>query len=188
MAFVGADIRDPHLRVRAVKRYHVQLLVPAGHPLALRKSVRLRDVAGEPFVDMPIGFGQRQIVDDAFTRAELSRRVLIEVSDITTIAGTWRTVWAWRCCPRTSRRRPGTRCVRSLSGTHLCPGRSAWSPRRRARRHGRCTPSRPHPAPHPARPRVLGRRTRPRTNHCAGSAGLARTGRLLRTENGGRRS
>ncbi|QQM46294.1 LysR family transcriptional regulator [Streptomyces liliifuscus] len=86
VAFVGADIKDAHLRVRAVKKYHVQLLVPAGHPLALRKSVRLRDVAGEPFVDMPPGFGQRQIVDDAFTRAELSRRVLIEVSDITTIA------------------------------------------------------------------------------------------------------
>ncbi|MFJ7766881.1 LysR family transcriptional regulator substrate-binding protein [Streptomyces sp. NPDC097107] len=86
VAFVGADITDAHIRVRAVKRYQVQLLVPAGHPLALRESVRLRDVAGEPFVDMPIGFGQRQTVDDAFTRAELSRRVLIEVSDITTIA------------------------------------------------------------------------------------------------------
>lgn len=47
--------------------------------------MRLKDVSGEPFVDMPTGFGQRQIVDDAFTRAKLSRRVLIEVPDITTI-------------------------------------------------------------------------------------------------------
>ncbi|MFE9127309.1 LysR family transcriptional regulator [Streptomyces sp. NPDC007148] len=86
VAFVGADIKDEHLRVRAIKRYVVQLLVPAGHRLARRKSVRLAEVADEPFVDMPTGFGQRQIVDDAFTRAELSRRVLIEVSDITTIA------------------------------------------------------------------------------------------------------
>ncbi|GAA0451946.1 LysR family transcriptional regulator [Streptomyces olivaceiscleroticus] len=86
VAFVGADIKDEQLRTRAIKQFDVQLLVPAGHRLSGRKSVRLRDVAKEPFVDMPPGFGQRQIVDDAFTRAELSRRVLIEASDITTIA------------------------------------------------------------------------------------------------------
>ncbi|MGV2917715.1 LysR family transcriptional regulator [Streptomyces alfalfae] len=86
VAFVGADITDALLRVRVIKKYQVQLLVPAGHRLALRKSVRLSDVAAEPFVDMPTGFGQRRLVDDAFTRAGLSRRVLIEVSDITTIA------------------------------------------------------------------------------------------------------
>ncbi|MFJ6076037.1 LysR family transcriptional regulator [Streptomyces sp. NPDC093065] len=86
VAFVGADIKDEHLRSRAIKRYEAQLLVPADHPLSCRKSVRLSDVADESFIDMPVGFGQRQIADDAFTRAELSRRVLIEVSDITTIA------------------------------------------------------------------------------------------------------
>ncbi|MFE0359487.1 LysR family transcriptional regulator [Streptomyces nigra] len=86
VAFVGADIKDEHLRTRVIKQFDVHLLVPAGHRLSGRKSVRLRDVTGEPFVDMPPGFGQRQIVDDAFTRAELSRSVLIEVSDITTIA------------------------------------------------------------------------------------------------------
>lgn len=34
VAFVGADIKDEHLRARAIKRYHAQLLVPAGHPRA----------------------------------------------------------------------------------------------------------------------------------------------------------
>jgi len=86
VAFVGAEVRDEHLRTRPIKRYEVQLLVPAGHPLAERESVRLSDIAGEMFVDMPEGFGQRQLVDDAFAKMELSRRVLIEVSDITTIA------------------------------------------------------------------------------------------------------
>ncbi|RDG37921.1 LysR family transcriptional regulator [Streptomyces corynorhini] len=86
VAFVGTDIKGEPLTARPLKRYHLQLLVPADHPLASRKSARLRDIAGEPFVDMPPGFGQRRLVDDAFTRAELARRVLIEVSDITTIA------------------------------------------------------------------------------------------------------
>ncbi|MFE2025340.1 LysR family transcriptional regulator [Streptomyces hygroscopicus] len=86
VAFVGAEIQDEHLRARPIKRYHVQLLVPAGHPLAGREAVRLRDIATQTFVDMPEGFGQRQLVDDAFAKAGLSRQVVIEVSDITTIA------------------------------------------------------------------------------------------------------
>ncbi|MEU5272463.1 LysR family transcriptional regulator [Streptomyces hygroscopicus] len=86
VAFVGAEIQDEHLRARPIKRYHVQLLVPAGHPLAGRGAVRLRDIAAQTFVDMPEGFGQRQLVDDAFAKAGLSRQVVIEVSDITTIA------------------------------------------------------------------------------------------------------
>ncbi|MDJ1134247.1 LysR family transcriptional regulator [Streptomyces iconiensis] len=86
VAFVGANLKDDQLRTMAIKKYDIQLLVPADHRLSGRKSVRVRDIADESFVDMPAGFGQRQLVDDAFTRAELSRRVLIEVSDITTIA------------------------------------------------------------------------------------------------------
>ncbi|MET9296626.1 LysR family transcriptional regulator [Streptomyces sp. NPDC003077] len=86
VAFVGAAVTDEHLKARPVKKYDVQLLVPAGHPLADRTSVRLRDIAAETFVDMPTGFGQRDLVDDAFAKADLPRRVLIEVSDITTIA------------------------------------------------------------------------------------------------------
>ncbi|GLV78376.1 LysR family transcriptional regulator [Streptomyces hygroscopicus] len=86
VAFVGAEIQDEHLKARPIKRYHVQLLVPAGHPLAGREAVRLRDIAAQTFVDMPEGFGQRQLVDDAFAKAGLSRQVVIEVSDITTIA------------------------------------------------------------------------------------------------------
>ncbi|GHE92315.1 LysR family transcriptional regulator [Streptomyces fumanus] len=86
VAFVGAEIEDEELRVRPVKRYDLSLLVPSGHRLADRPDVLLSDLAGEPFVDMPEGFGQRQITDDAFRKAELSRRVLIEVSDLTTVA------------------------------------------------------------------------------------------------------
>ncbi|MFB6672999.1 LysR family transcriptional regulator substrate-binding protein [Streptomyces sp. NPDC056390] len=55
-------------------------------PWPTGRRVRLRDIAAETFGDMPEEFGQRQLADDAFTKAELSRRVVIEVSDITTIA------------------------------------------------------------------------------------------------------
>ncbi|MFE4255806.1 LysR substrate-binding domain-containing protein [Streptomyces sp. NPDC056910] len=79
-------MRSGHLWASPIKRYPVQLLVSAGHPLAHRETVRLRDIAAETFVDMPEEFGQRRLADDAFTKAELSRRVVIEVFDITTIA------------------------------------------------------------------------------------------------------
>ncbi|WP_236795604.1 LysR family transcriptional regulator [Amycolatopsis sp. GM8] len=86
VAFVGTEIRDEHLRIRPIKKFEIALLVPADHPLADRTAVGLRDIAEEVFVDMPAGFGHRQVADEAFASAELSRRVLIEVSDITTIA------------------------------------------------------------------------------------------------------
>jgi DNA-binding transcriptional LysR family regulator len=86
VAFVGAEIRDEQLRARPIKRFGIALLVPSDHPLADRRAVGLPDTTREVFVDMPAGFGQRRLVDDAFARAGLSRRVLIEVSDITTIA------------------------------------------------------------------------------------------------------
>lgn len=85
VAFVGTHVRDEHLNVTPIKKYDLQLLVAEDHPLAQRDTVRLSDVAGEPFIEMPMGFGQRETVDEAFTRAELTRQVLVEVSDITTI-------------------------------------------------------------------------------------------------------
>ncbi|MFF3256397.1 LysR family transcriptional regulator [Actinacidiphila glaucinigra] len=86
VAFVAADLRDEHLRVTPIKKYHLQLLVPERHQLAQRNTVRLHELNGEQFIDMPIGFGQRELVDEALNRAELTRQVLTEVSDITTIA------------------------------------------------------------------------------------------------------
>ncbi|MFJ6076362.1 LysR substrate-binding domain-containing protein [Streptomyces sp. NPDC093065] len=81
----------PRSRVKARSRRsgqrpsHVIASVDQCHT-ALRQGVQLSDVADEPFIDVPAGSGQRQIVGAAFTEAELFRRVLIEVSGITTIA------------------------------------------------------------------------------------------------------
>ncbi|RBQ20533.1 LysR family transcriptional regulator [Spongiactinospora rosea] len=85
VAFVGAEPHDEQLRVTPIKRYDVHLLVAESHPLAGRRSVRLEEIAEESFVEMPIGFGQREAADAAFAAADLTRHVLIEVPDITTI-------------------------------------------------------------------------------------------------------
>ncbi|WP_336631629.1 MULTISPECIES: LysR family transcriptional regulator [unclassified Microbacterium] len=62
------------------------LVVPGDHPLAEAESVTLDDLEGESFVDLPPGYGSRRIVDDAFAHAGVSRRVLIEVAEISTAA------------------------------------------------------------------------------------------------------
>lgn len=84
-AFVGTNIRDPQLRVTPIRSYKLHLIMPPDHPLAGRQDVTLAEIAREPFIDMPFGFGQRAVIDDAFARLALSRPVLVEVADLTTV-------------------------------------------------------------------------------------------------------
>ncbi len=51
------------------------------HPLATRRSVRLGEVADEPFIDHPTGWGTRASVDQAFAAARQQRTVAFEVGD-----------------------------------------------------------------------------------------------------------
>jgi DNA-binding transcriptional LysR family regulator len=56
--------------------------VNAAHPLAQRGELTLADLAEEPFVDFPPGYGNREVVDRAFAAAGVVRRVALEVPDI----------------------------------------------------------------------------------------------------------
>ena len=61
------------------------VLLPAGHRLADRAELVLEDLANEQFVDTLRGFGNRVMVDRAFARIGPPRRILVEVSDMTTV-------------------------------------------------------------------------------------------------------
>ena len=71
--------------VRELASVPFVVLVPAAHPLADRNGVELRELSGERFVDMLRGFGNRTTVDRAFDNAGISRRVQVEVPDLTTV-------------------------------------------------------------------------------------------------------
>ncbi|NIH88476.1 LysR family transcriptional regulator [Amycolatopsis granulosa] len=60
------------------------LLAAPDHPVAGRAAVPLADLADESFVDFPVGWGNRTVVDRAFTEAGLTRQVALEVSDYDT--------------------------------------------------------------------------------------------------------
>jgi DNA-binding transcriptional LysR family regulator len=83
LAFVSLPgPRPAGLTVTDLTASVLDLVVPARHPLATRGSVPLAALDGMDFVDSPPGYGNRGVVDRAFAAASLSRRVAIEISDI----------------------------------------------------------------------------------------------------------
>lgn len=83
LAFLSVDMPSVNgLRLLPVASTTLMLVVPTGHRLATRPSIRLGDVAGESFVDFPTGYGNRLIGDRAFAAAGVERQVVIEISDV----------------------------------------------------------------------------------------------------------
>jgi DNA-binding transcriptional LysR family regulator len=71
LCFASQPLPGPDLRTRELLREEVVLAVPAGHRLAGRESVRLEDVAGEPFVTTRPGYWPRELCDRLFAAAGL---------------------------------------------------------------------------------------------------------------------
>ena len=84
VAFTGAPPAD--LQARLIAAVPMLLVVPAEHPLAAKDEVSLAELAGMSFVDGPPGYGNRTLVDNAFTVAGVERTVALEVADIGTAA------------------------------------------------------------------------------------------------------
>jgi len=62
------------------------LICAPGHPLASADEVTLDALGGETFIDFPVGWGTRTILDRAFAAAGIDRQVTFEVAYYTTAA------------------------------------------------------------------------------------------------------
>lgn len=83
LAFVSRPgARPPGISIRELASVQMDLVLPLTHPLVERPVVRLNDLADLDFIDSPIGFGNRAVVDRAFEAARINRRVSIEITDI----------------------------------------------------------------------------------------------------------
>ena len=83
LAIVSVPGRAPtDVHIRHLLTVPLELVVPGGHRLAAGTEVHIEDLAGEPFVDFPVGYGNRTVVDRAFAAAGVDRHVAVEVIDI----------------------------------------------------------------------------------------------------------
>jgi DNA-binding transcriptional LysR family regulator len=88
LAFVSLAGRPPAgIQVRDLATWPMVLVCPADHPLADRHEITLAEVSEEPFVDFPVGYGNRAVADQACAAAGVERRVRLEVADLATAAG-----------------------------------------------------------------------------------------------------
>ncbi|MBB4911899.1 LysR family transcriptional regulator [Actinophytocola algeriensis] len=85
VAFISAPA-TPDLALTLIARDPMFLLFPPGHPLA-DAPLSLADLAHETWIDGPEGFGNRTIVDAAFTAAGFTREVALEVADSSWVPG-----------------------------------------------------------------------------------------------------
>lgn len=87
LALVSMPGRNPAgLTLRPLAHEPLVLMCAPGHPLAAAGEAALEALANETFIDVPVGWGSRTIVDRAFAAAGLERQVSFEVSDFTTAA------------------------------------------------------------------------------------------------------
>lgn len=82
----NVDTAGTALRASRLAVSPILMAVPVDHALATRKSVRLDEVADSVFIDTPLGYANRKIVDRAFGRAGLFRDVRFETADIADVA------------------------------------------------------------------------------------------------------
>ncbi|MDX8036189.1 LysR family transcriptional regulator [Lentzea sp. BCCO 10_0856] len=63
------------------------VVVPSGHRLADRRSVRITDIADEELITLEHGYGLRQITDDMCAAAGFTPRYVFECQEIETVRG-----------------------------------------------------------------------------------------------------
>ncbi len=119
------------LTVRPVSAEILLLACDRGHPLAAQAGAPLELLAGEPFIDFPLGWGNRAVVDRAFAAARLDRQVPFEVADFAAAAALVRTGLGIAFLPASVARSLGDLAVVEITGEPLVWGISVATPAHR---------------------------------------------------------
>ena len=87
LAFVGLAVGDlAGFHVVELTRTGFGAVLPTTHPLAGRTGVDLAELTQESWVDTPVGFGNRVILDRALAERGLSRTITAQVSELGVVA------------------------------------------------------------------------------------------------------
>lgn len=85
LAFVSQPEENPAgVVLRSLAFSVLDLVMPAEHALDCSNPVTIADLAGLDFIDAPIGYGTRTVIDRAFDHAGIQRHVSIEIADLGT--------------------------------------------------------------------------------------------------------
>lgn len=97
----------PNMDYQVLLTEDLLLALPSRHALAGKKSLSLRQIAGEPFILMKSGHGFRQITLDLFQKAGLKPDVVFESSGIETVQALVAAGLGNSLVPRMVANRPG---------------------------------------------------------------------------------
>ncbi|MBI3710229.1 MAG: LysR family transcriptional regulator [Proteobacteria bacterium] len=70
---------DPRLLAIPYSRHPVVVFVPARHPLAKRRAIRIEELDGQPMVVREAGSTTRRAFEEALARAKVSPRIVMEI-------------------------------------------------------------------------------------------------------------
>ncbi|MFS0729106.1 LysR family transcriptional regulator [Curtobacterium sp. 1P10AnD] len=82
LAYSGLPNPPGGIVVEPLRELPFRVFTAPDHRLAGRASVSLAELADEPFVDTAHGFGNRVILDQAFERRGIRRRIVAEMNDM----------------------------------------------------------------------------------------------------------
>lgn len=78
VAFVAYDPRDDRLRVHEIVSDVLVAVVAPHHPWARKKSIRLKDLGGQPLMLREHGSSPRRILEAIFNEREIHPRIILE--------------------------------------------------------------------------------------------------------------
>ena len=85
IGLVTGDIRDPLLHTIYLADYETCVVVPPGHALAQRESIRASELAGNPLILMETGTNLRTYVDRLLNAAGVAEQVSMELDNVEAI-------------------------------------------------------------------------------------------------------
>jgi DNA-binding transcriptional LysR family regulator len=87
LCFASPPADDEGIVWTELFREELFLVVPASHRLAGRDSVRLEEIAGEPFVSFRQAYSIRQLIDDLCRQAGFTPAIAFEGEEVGTVRG-----------------------------------------------------------------------------------------------------
>ena len=87
LCLVSPRFEEPQVEWLPIGEEELFVLVPETHPLARKRSVKLKDIAEEAFISLKPGYGLRRVTDQLCAQAGFKPRINFEGEEVSTLWG-----------------------------------------------------------------------------------------------------